>query len=124
MSKHCGTFIKCNNAEGCFGCEYEGEEDKHTEIPWKFGEEILGSERRFIETGKEKLAIAEMITFRDNWKANADFIVRACNSHDELLEWVRKLADQLEMGGDEIYHDINKGFVDRARQIIAKAEAH
>ena len=27
MPKHCGTFIKCNNAEGCFGCEYEGEED-------------------------------------------------------------------------------------------------
>jgi len=27
MNKHCGTFIKCNNAEGCFGCEYEGEED-------------------------------------------------------------------------------------------------
>lgn len=26
MPKHCGTFIKCNNAEGCFGCEYEGEE--------------------------------------------------------------------------------------------------
>jgi hypothetical protein len=30
MPKHCGTFIKCNNAEGCFGCEYEGEEDIHT----------------------------------------------------------------------------------------------
>lgn len=28
MPKHCGTFIKCNNAEGCFGCEYEGEEDE------------------------------------------------------------------------------------------------
>jgi len=27
MSKHCGQFIKCNNAEGCSGCEYEGEED-------------------------------------------------------------------------------------------------
>lgn len=26
--KHCGQFIKCNNAEGCQGCEYEGEEDK------------------------------------------------------------------------------------------------
>ncbi len=24
---HCGTFIKCNNAEGCFGCEYENEGD-------------------------------------------------------------------------------------------------
>lgn len=27
MKKHCGSFVKCNNAEGCFGCEYEGEED-------------------------------------------------------------------------------------------------
>ncbi len=26
--KHCGQFVKCNNAEGCQGCEYEGEEDK------------------------------------------------------------------------------------------------
>ena len=25
--KHCGQFIKCNNAEGCQGCEYEGESD-------------------------------------------------------------------------------------------------
>ena len=24
---HCGQFVKCNNAEGCQGCEYEGEED-------------------------------------------------------------------------------------------------
>jgi hypothetical protein len=29
MPKHCGEFIKCNNAEGCFGCEYE--EDNYTE---------------------------------------------------------------------------------------------
>ena len=25
MEKHCGTFVKCNNAEGCQGCEYETE---------------------------------------------------------------------------------------------------
>ena len=24
---HCGTMVKCNNAEGCFGCEYEEEQD-------------------------------------------------------------------------------------------------
>jgi predicted Fe-S protein YdhL (DUF1289 family) len=22
----CGSFHQCNNAEGCFGCEFEGEE--------------------------------------------------------------------------------------------------
>jgi len=31
MTKHCGKFVKCNNAEGCFGCEYEGEDDKSTD---------------------------------------------------------------------------------------------
>jgi hypothetical protein len=27
MSNHCGSMQKCNNAEGCQGCEYEGELD-------------------------------------------------------------------------------------------------
>ena len=26
----CGSFIKCNNAEGCFGCEYESEDTEDT----------------------------------------------------------------------------------------------
>lgn len=25
--KHCGSFVKCNNAEGCQGCEYEAEQE-------------------------------------------------------------------------------------------------
>jgi len=29
MSKHCGQFVKCNNAEGCFGCEYEEEQEAY-----------------------------------------------------------------------------------------------
>jgi len=24
---HCNTFVQCNNAEGCFGCKYEEEQD-------------------------------------------------------------------------------------------------
>lgn len=33
MPKHCGTFIKCNNAEGCFGCEYENEQEEDNYTP-------------------------------------------------------------------------------------------
>jgi len=45
MPKHCGMFIKCNNAEGCFGCEYEGEDTLKAYDP-----DEPGHERDIVET--------------------------------------------------------------------------
>lgn len=51
MEKHCGTFIKCNNAEGCFGCEFEGEEENIC---------VYCGENKWINPWKH---IAKIVTF-------------------------------------------------------------
>lgn len=64
------------------------DELKHTPTPWKFS---LSIERDFLgiypDTGKKEAPIAKMPEYirKDVMAANAEFIVRAVNSHDEML---------------------------------------
>jgi hypothetical protein len=57
-------------------------------------------------------------------RANAEFIVRACNSHEELLAALKALtvacvsADSIE----ELPPEIDGSLIDAARAAIAKAE--
>jgi hypothetical protein len=50
----------------------------------------MGSERGpTLSTGYNRIEITDGVTTKDEDKANAAFIVRACNSHEELLEACR-----------------------------------
>jgi len=77
-------------------------EQKHTPTPWDSGHD---GEIDFIYTdvGSNK-TICEML-YMEEWdevgigesQANAEFIVQACNAHDQLIEALEKIA---EMGYD------------------------
>mgnify|MGYP001558443365 FL=1 len=54
----------------------------------------------------------------NHMKANAEFIVRACNSHDELLEAIRAILFQVYQG-KVLERD---ACINQARAAIAKAE--
>lgn len=60
-NKNCRS-LQCSNAQ----CDCS--ETKHTPTPWNYDSEFIR-----------------------NWEANAEFIIRAVNSHDELLKVVKNL---------------------------------
>jgi len=98
---------------------------KHTPGPWSVGTGLRTS------AGKGIGFIAEIKTLpnRDyqQMEANADFIVRACNSHDELLEALKECLKAVntviafsDMAGHESLSFIRVKKM--AEQAIAKAE--
>lgn len=66
---------------------------KHTKTPWRYE---LGT--KTIRSCKENYWLASMDSFDGaiNGEANAAFIVRAVNSHDELLASLEKAVEILE----------------------------
>jgi len=86
----------------------------HTPGPWYIHHnkvDIISSQDRFL--------IAHVSTeYRGNeYEANAEFIVRACNDHDELLTQL-KLAKSMLVAKS----NIRIGDLDEIEQAIAKAE--
>ena len=112
----------------------------HTRLPWAQGEGGgRGATKYVYETnadGQQVAAIAScyhdlVVRDYDEEVANAAFIVRACNSHYELLEALDKCADKFEhyeqlhrlkstSEGDE-KADRNREMADLCRTAIAKA---
>jgi hypothetical protein len=58
---------------------------KHTATPWK-GPVRSGSGNYFIYAEGREQSICG-VSFHDDGGANAEFIVRACNAHDALVEY-------------------------------------
>lgn len=96
---------------------------KHTETPWFIGEDnsifVVGFCIATVNGASEQMPGA---------LADAEFIVRACNAHDELLEAAKKqvaLIESEEMKGVQL--PIAKAIsfqeaLNKLRQAIAKAE--
>jgi len=89
---------------------------KHTPTPWLVNVWTTG--RRTIETDN-RLVIAEIHqTHKDKERtANAEFIVRACNCHDELLEACQYLVDAFATVAQG---SLEQKGISRALQILAK----
>ncbi len=70
---------------------------KHTPTPWKVLETLPRKRTINITTATGApvhAVIAEGLNNRDgNARQNGDFIVKACNSYDALVEALRKLID-------------------------------
>lgn len=68
------------------------QETKRTPTPWNISNPI-GYEIHIQADGKEKIAV---VTDRHTeYEANAAFIVKAVNLHDELVEFVSKIASSV-----------------------------
>ncbi len=93
----------------------KGDEMKHTKLPWKIGIEPQ------VVSSKEGKVICRT-SYKNPAKdvegvATAEFIVRACNSHYELLEALVAVSEILGQGNqlDAVY---DKGWID---ELINKA---
>lgn len=111
----------------------------HTATPWNVGEMGSGTLAIYGRSRKAPLCqfgegIDEARTEPKNAQADAAFIVKACNTHDELVATLRELLEHSDhipvisaFGGDNTVKGIRKagkflGARDRARAILAKVE--
>ena len=97
----------------------------HTPVPWSIGK------RRWITSGDVDIARIHSVSKigENEAVANAEFIVRACNSHDALLEAL-ELYDSFSKANDDwrqmvrnlLNSDDTPEVVIKAREAIAKAK--
>ena len=92
---------------------------KHTPTPW-FADGII------IESKSGNIGLMNLARPEDESKANAAFIVKACNMHKELVEALKEVLDTLNPQDGEITTmTIRQGWPwsQKVRALLAKAEA-
>jgi len=72
---------------------------KHTATPWDMFEKTKPYQRYVITRNDAPLLSVEQFD-GDNSQANAEYIIRACNSHEELLGAARAAIKVLTMDSD------------------------
>lgn len=80
--------------------------EQHTATPWQQDEDWI------VSGDGNPVAAAHM-----NAEANAAFIVRACNAHDDLVRALRHAVEAFEADNDKSW------YVAEARAALAKAGA-
>ena len=99
---------------------------KHTPTPWKMSEENIGrydggiyADAKHI-TDRIEIATVEG-QGEQRQKANAQFIVKACNLHDELVGIIKELTSDIR---SDCYDRKCEGCSwCKAKQLLTKAEA-
>jgi len=91
---------------------------KHTPIPWRIERQSNGLHAVCADLAKRHGGSTPFSLATDIRVANAEFIVRACNSHADLLEALRRL----EAAGPCELDDPESPTWVFAREQIAKAE--
>lgn len=93
---------------------------KHTPTPWKMVDKgLVKGKLEFDLYYNAPNGSCCLGAIRVPEEANAAFIVRACNSHDELLEAFKKIADSCEILFKQNGFDFHLSFL---KDAIAKAE--
>lgn len=103
---------------------------QHAPPPWTLAEKIEGQQLKIYGPSKHEEVIdamsmasgvnhsleliARVRAFDEEQKANASFIVRAVNAHEELLQALKDMVD--------LYEGHVSMLMQRAKQAIAKAE--
>ena len=95
----------------------------HTPTPWTLNGNAITS---WVSKDGDHICFAEMskLSKAQNWAQDAAFIVRAVNSHDELLKAMRKAVKRLRDGdgSDSFFPEQDSEAIEIIEQAIAKAE--
>jgi len=102
----------------------------HTPGPWVNDEGLhnMMEFRIYSPTGRVIARLQDFTTFREDVEeaeANAAFIVRACNAHEELVKALETLLERANGLDQSATHDglSNCNAITKARIAIAKAKA-
>ena len=85
---------------------------KHTELPWKIYDWKNWDQAEI--QNKENDVICKFPHLLPNWLNDAQFIVRACNSHYELLEACKFAKSVIQFG---------ESWIDKCEEVISQAIA-
>jgi len=66
----------------------------HTQTPWTTFGTVIRADRPTFDN-----ICTMQVSNCPNWEETRDFIVRACNAHDDLVAALRGLAAAVEAGG-------------------------
>ncbi len=94
----------------------------HTPTPWNLNPKAV----LVIESeGITVASCGNANVIRDQWEANAAFIVRAVNAHDELLRVVKALESWVDANNmpqcQSLMPDKDQSFGEAIKQAIARA---
>jgi hypothetical protein len=94
---------------------------KHTPTPWQI-RQTRGHNPRHIERAGAPEGMGKAIAACSE-EHDAAFIVRACNSHDDLVDLVKKLTARLAVGVEEHFTSYvgDEKLVAEGRKALAKA---
>lgn len=89
---------------------------EHTELPWRYKSKAgHASTNRFVIISPKGSRIAVCSESDKNGENNVEFIVRACNCHDEFL----KLCEKIQSSG---WNDLDFEIKQRINAIIIKGK--
>lgn len=90
----------------------------HTPLPWAT---LLSDSRppKIVQVGSKQGFVAQMGFCEGDRDKNAEFIVRACNNHYELLDACQQALNSLSDYNER--HDVYFGVMDRLKDVIQKA---
>jgi hypothetical protein len=99
---------------------------KHTPTPWKFNPNRYSKWVGEISGNTPDADYVVSVVQQDNWKANAELIVRAVNSHEALLE-AAKIAEKLLREGtsrlsSHAFEGLRNSVVGELQEAISLAE--
>lgn len=72
---------------------------QHTPLPWRAG--VFEDPQWAVRSGSSEFALV-CLTSQGNDEANAKFIARACNCHDDLLEALKEMDALVESLWDSV----------------------
>jgi len=87
---------------------------QHTPTPWKVG--FKNPQTIESETGKDIAACGAYRLSLKEAEANADFIVRAVNSHEALLEAAKQALKFINEKANGVYVDASQHLLEKAIQ--------
>ena len=96
---------------------------KHTPLPWKkeiFNGELIVQDDDTNEYYVYICDCSSEFMSQEEEEANAEFIVRACNSHYELLEACKRTVEMFDKNSTAM-NELPYTYT-RLKQVIAKAE--
>lgn len=115
----CGRFRNMTSSENAAILAVE-----HTPLPWKvvetLGEDAIVQNIPWKSPGIAPITVAHVWSHGKNGdpKANAAFIVKAVNAHEELVELVKMFRSDILMSGREPHSNLMK----RIEKAIDEAE--
>lgn len=98
------------------------EQTQHTPGPWEairhidhHGTDVI------VILGKEDYLVAELVDSDTPVSANAQFIVTACNAHEDLVEALDRLLKPFSQGDGTTGYEVRYEMIQPALRALAKA---